>query len=71
VNYLASNKRAAFMQENCPDVYILPNRPSFSGAGGTDSIEYAWMVWRPMPGSGNRVGMLQVLDTTPKAERKL
>lgn len=44
LNYLASKSRWNFMSANTPDVYVLPNRPSFTG-GGTDSIEYAWFVW--------------------------
>jgi hypothetical protein len=41
LNFLASAKRSGLMRANTPDVYILPNRPSFSGRG-TDSVEYAW-----------------------------
>lgn len=44
LNYLASKSRWAFMSSHTPDVYVLPSRPSFTGAG-TDSIEYAWFVW--------------------------
>jgi hypothetical protein len=45
LNWLGSMKRAAFLRENQPSVYVLPRRPSFTG-GGTDSCEYAWFVWR-------------------------
>jgi hypothetical protein len=30
LNFLGSEDRAAFLQVNAPDVYVLPNRPSFS-----------------------------------------
>lgn len=40
------------MRSHTPDIYVLPNRPSFSGKG-TDSIEYAWFVWR----KENKYGM--------------
>lgn len=68
VNFLASQRRSKFMREHTPDVYILPDRPSFTGKG-TDSIEYGWFVWH---GSQPRhEGKLVVLDTTPRAERKI
>jgi hypothetical protein len=44
LNFLASKGRWEFMSKRAPDVYVLPNRPSFVG-GRTDSIEYAWFVW--------------------------
>lgn len=45
LNWLASQKRAAWMRLNTPSVYVLPRRPSFTGKG-TDATEYAWMVWQ-------------------------
>lgn len=69
LNFLASEGRAAFLRTHPPDVYVLPNRPSFTGDGSTDSIEYAWFVWHPTAPS--RVsGRLQVLAVTPRAERR-
>lgn len=67
LNFLASEKRADLMRTNAPDVYVLPNRPSFTGEG-TDSIEYAWFVW----GSHRRRnwGFVKVLAPTPAAERR-
>ncbi len=67
LNFIASARRAAFMLNNPPDVYVLPNRPSFTG-GGTDAIEYAWFVWRTEPGRVR--GTIEVLDTTPASERR-
>lgn len=66
VNYLASGKRAAIMRENCPDTYVLPNRPSFRGSG-TDSPEYAWLMWTQERPKNH--GLLRVLNTTPKEIR--
>ena len=66
VNYLASGKRNSFMRKHTPDVYILPNRPSFRGKG-TDSPEYAWLLW---PKERDRsTGAMRILDTTPKNVR--
>lgn len=68
LNYLSSDKRAEFMRTNAPDVYVLPNRPSFTGDGSTDSIDYAWFLWASS--APKTRGALQVLATTPKELRK-
>lgn len=61
LNWLASMKRARFLQAHCPDVYVLPRRPSFTG-GGTDATDYGWFVWR---GTAIReTGQLRVLPIT-------
>jgi hypothetical protein len=67
VNFLSSKERAEFFRAWMPDIYVLPNRPDFTGEGG-DSTEYCWMVFHQMRVS-NR-GMIQVLALTPPAERK-
>jgi hypothetical protein len=64
LGWLAGGHRARFMRSRTPDVYVLPNRPSFTGKG-TDSADYAWMVWGI--GAGGR---LSVLATTPTNERR-
>jgi hypothetical protein len=71
LNFLGSEKRASFMRSFAPDVYLMPNRPSFTtnkkGKPSTDSIEYAWFVWRgPNP---RREGRLRVLASTALADR--
>lgn len=63
VNFLASETRSEWMKENTPDVYVLPNRPSFRGKG-TDACEYAWFCW-----DKHTTGKLVVLDSTPKNVR--
>jgi hypothetical protein len=68
LNFLGSEERASFIRGATPDVYVLPNRPSFVKNGKTDSIEYAWFHWHALSGRGD--GRLCVLNTTPKAERK-
>jgi hypothetical protein len=66
LNFLASAARADLMRTHAPDVYVLPNRPSFSGSG-TDSIEYAWFVWH---GRKRRTcGVVSVLAPTSSDER--
>jgi hypothetical protein len=46
LGWLASLKRAEWLRRNTPSVFVLPRRPSFTGTG-TDSADYAWMVWGP------------------------
>jgi hypothetical protein len=48
INFLASQKRAAWMREHTPSIYVLPKRPSFTG-GKTDATEYAWFCWDGKP----------------------
>ena len=69
LGFLASAQRCALMRENPPDVFVLPNRPSFTANGRTDSADYAWFVWRQP--SGRRSGRVKVLRNTPMNERKL
>lgn len=69
LNFLASAQRAPFMRRHPPDVYVLPNRPSFIGGGKTDSVEYAWFVW-PGSSAARASGQLQVLAPTPVQERR-
>ena len=73
LNFLGSEERSDFIRQTKPDLYILPNRPSFraptaEGARqewGTDSIEYAWFHW--WEGS---TGKYVMLDSTPVHERR-
>lgn len=70
LNFMGSGERSEFFRKNTPDVYVLPNRPSFVGKG-TDSIEYAWFVWgrEKNYGSSGR-GLIRMLQGTPKELRK-
>lgn len=67
VAFAASEDRNPFMRDNPPDVYLLPNRPSFTGQG-TDSADYAWFIWHPVQGRSS--GSFRVLAHTPLEERK-
>jgi len=67
INFLASKQRAAWMRGWTPDIYVLPNRPSFTGKG-TDATEYCWAVWDWRRVSGR--GKIQILREASKAERK-
>jgi hypothetical protein len=67
--FLETQRRAAFVRRHCPDVYVLPERPSFVPGPGrtqTDSCAYAWMVW-PRGDKLRSSGRIEVL--APTAER--
>lgn len=68
LNFIGTAARHEFMSEYPPDLYILPNRPSFKATGETDSIEYAWYVWDTQ--HLGKEGEYVLLDLTPHAERK-
>jgi hypothetical protein len=61
VNWCAG-PRAALFRELKPSLYVLPDRPSFTG-GSTDSIEYGWWVF-------DGAGKLIILNNTPLRERQ-
>lgn len=45
--FLSSQKRAAFFRQHPPiGVWMMPNRPSFTLDGRTDSADYCWVAWR-------------------------
>lgn len=69
LNFIGSAERHPFFREMMPDVYVIPERPSFDGKGA-DSIEYAWFLW-PQPERRKRSrGYFELLDTTPIGVRK-
>jgi len=70
LNFLGSAQREDFFQAaGMPDVYVLPQRPTFSvdqyGRAGTDATEYAWMLWHS---DGGQLGRVQRLGVTPAAD---
>lgn len=67
-NFLSTEIRSDFMRAQTPDLYVLPNRPSFAKSG-TDNSEYAWFVWDTEKAKGTP-GQVIVLDSTSKEERK-
>lgn len=68
LNFLGSSKRRALFANEMPDIYVLPNRPSFTGHG-TDATEYAWFVWPPE--RGRTSGRIEILAETPASERSV
>lgn len=47
-----------------PSMFVLPDRPSFIGAGRVDASEYAWFVW------GLQQTVVEMLPRTALTERK-
>ncbi len=46
LNFLASRKRRDWWNTHKPDaLFILSERPSFTGNGKTDATDYAWFYW--------------------------
>lgn len=68
LNWLEGDDRAPWLREHAPDVYVLPNRPSFTGEG-TDATAYAWMVWPSGFGHDRIHGKISVLPSTSVEER--
>lgn len=72
LSFVASDKRHARLVANMPHQRCLPNRPSFGrnkhGKKGTDSNDYAWMIWKSDGTSDTATTML--LDRTTVDERK-
>lgn len=66
LNWLASEERSDWIRANTPDVYVLPNRCSFTGDSQTDSQEYAWFHWY----RGQVDSKLRILASTSLEERK-
>jgi hypothetical protein len=57
--FLESQKRQSFFRRvGVPDVFVLPERPSWRDDGGTDSCAYAWMRWRRGAAQEGRVRIL-------------
>lgn len=70
VGFLESEGRRGFWpQVGLPDLYVLPNRPSFLG-NGTDSAIYAWFVWPPAEEAPRDRGEFRLLGYTSLEDRK-
>lgn len=67
LNFLETAPRAAFWRQRMANVYVLPNRPSFTG-GGTDATAYAWFLWTGH--EPREFGVIRVLAPVPRAIRK-
>ena len=69
LGFLETSKRNPWLRANMPAaVYVLPNRPSFTGTG-TDGTAYAWFVWRHNR-IGRQVSEWHVLPDVPRKDRK-
>jgi len=67
LGFLASEKRTRLWKDiGAPNVYVLPNRPSFTPDGKTDSADYCWIEIRPEYYDD---GVFRVLAPTPASER--
>lgn len=65
--FLETAQRAPLFHAAQPDVYVLPDRPSFTN-GPTDSCAYAWFVWPP--DRLRSTGTVRVLAPTPLHVRR-
>lgn len=68
MNYIGTKDRNEWFRDNLPDLYVIPDRVSFTGNGQSDSVEHAWHVWGPHPNVG--VSELHLLEKTPAEVRK-
>jgi hypothetical protein len=49
LGFLGAQKRRAWFQQREPDaLFVLSERPSFTGNGRTDAADYAWFYWGPI-----------------------
>lgn len=68
LGFLASQGRVQLWKDvGTPDVFVLPDRPSFLESGTTDSADYCWIR---IPAEHRDAGEFQVLDATPKEVRR-
>ena len=67
LKWLESAERSGLLDKNMPDVFVLPNRPSFAD-GKTDVTAYAWMHWDSRNPRSH--GTIERLAITPLEERK-
>ena len=84
LNWLGSAERAEWLRDLQPNVYVLPNRPSFvdkvlrDEATGeekvrkntTDALVYGWYVFDPDGIVTDERGQIRMLDVTPAEERR-
>jgi hypothetical protein len=68
LGFLASESRLALWRQlGTPDVFVLPNRPSFTDDGRTDASDYCWLVF---PTEYRTSGAFEVLKSTPRHIRR-
>ena len=65
--FLESTRRARMFDGWAPDVFVLPERPCFTGDGKTDMSSYAWCLFHYR--EERRRGTIQWCKTTPRYVR--
>jgi hypothetical protein len=65
--WLASKGRVGFHQSNPSAIWVLPDRPSFTGNNKVDSTDYAWFVWSKDPAIPP--GTWRILDMARKPKK--
>lgn len=69
VPFFGSEDREDLFARHMPSMILqLPNRPQFSGAKGTNSVEYGWWIWEASRRQ-QRGTWLERLAITPAEER--
>jgi hypothetical protein len=71
IDFVVSVKKHQWLTENMPDIYVLPNRPSFVRKK-TDMANYAWLVWTHKgsdQGYKQSCGKIEILNLTTKDMR--
>ena len=67
LDFVGSQRRSRLMTEHPPDVYVIPERVSFSADGANDYSYMAWFVWPP---ERRDHGQWKRLAATPIEERR-
>lgn len=67
MSFLGSIDRSSWLRKLNPDLFILPNRPSFTGEG-SDNSEYAWYIFYSDKDIDRRYGSYRILKETSREE---
>ena len=66
-SWLETADRHPILQNDMPNTYVLPQRPSFTSDNGTDAASYSWFHWDR---ERRKVGTIRLLDLTESDDRK-
>ncbi len=67
LSYLEAEERHRYVFGKEPDLYVMPQRPSFREDGHTDAQAYGWFRWGPRD---QQEGKIRLLDLTPLRIRR-
>lgn len=68
MGFLESKDRNAWLRANLPhDIYVIPNRPSFTADGQSDQASYGWFHWDTRTKAKHT--RLHVLPNTEREDR--